>query len=37
VVVDVRHAGWTGGDRLRHPVFRGIRSDLDPAEVLRES
>jgi bifunctional non-homologous end joining protein LigD len=37
VVVEVRHLGWTTGDRLRQPVFRGVRSDLDPAEVRRES
>ncbi len=36
VVVEVRHAGWTGGDRLRHPVFRGIRADLAASEVTRE-
>jgi bifunctional non-homologous end joining protein LigD len=37
VVVEVRHLGWTTGDRLRQPVFRGVRSDIDPAEVRRES
>jgi bifunctional non-homologous end joining protein LigD len=37
VVVEVRHIGWTGGNRLRQPVFRGIRTDLNPAEVSRES
>ena len=37
VVVEVRHLGWTTGNRLRQPVFRGVRSDLDPAEVRRES
>lgn len=36
VVVEVRHLGWTTGDRLRQPVFRGVRSDLEPAEVRRE-
>jgi bifunctional non-homologous end joining protein LigD len=36
VVVEVRHLGWTTGDRLRQPVFRGVRGDLDPAEVRRE-
>lgn len=37
VVVEVRHLGWTAGGRLRQPVFRGIRTDLEPAEVRRES
>ncbi|MDQ1668724.1 MAG: bifunctional non-ous end joining protein LigD, partial [Actinomycetota bacterium] len=36
VVVEVRHLGWTTGDRLRQPVFRGVRTDLDPSEVRRE-
>ncbi|MDQ1720459.1 MAG: bifunctional non-ous end joining protein LigD [Pseudonocardiales bacterium] len=36
VVVEVRHLGWTPGDRLRQPVFRGVRTDLQPAEVRRE-
>ncbi|HEY0168273.1 MAG TPA: non-homologous end-joining DNA ligase [Jatrophihabitans sp.] len=37
LVVEVRHLGWTPGDRLRQPVFRGVRTDLTPAEVRRES
>ncbi|MDQ1691021.1 MAG: bifunctional non-ous end joining protein LigD, partial [Pseudonocardiales bacterium] len=37
VVVEVRHLGWTAGGRLRQPVFRGIRTDLSPQEVRRES
>ncbi len=37
IVVEVRHLGWTGGNRLRQPVFRGVRADLDAAEVRRES
>jgi len=37
VVIEVRHLGWTTGHRLRHPVFRGVRADLTPAEVRRES
>jgi bifunctional non-homologous end joining protein LigD len=37
VVVEVRHLGWTAGGRLRHPVYRGLRSDLTPKEVRRES
>jgi bifunctional non-homologous end joining protein LigD len=37
VVIEVRHLGWTNGNRLRQPVFRGVRTDLDLAEVRRES
>ncbi|MCW2538601.1 MAG: ligase [Frankiales bacterium] len=36
VVVDVRHVGWTEAGRLRQPVFRTVRSDLDPEEIRRE-
>jgi bifunctional non-homologous end joining protein LigD len=36
VVVEVRHTGWTGTGRLRQPVFRGIRSDVDPESVTAE-
>jgi len=32
VVVNVRFGGWTGDARLRHPVFRGIRKDVQPEE-----
>lgn len=35
-VVEIAHGGWTVGGRLRAPVFRGIREDVDPAEVARE-
>jgi bifunctional non-homologous end joining protein LigD len=37
IVIEVRHLGWTTGHRLRQPVFRGIRTDLDPATVRREN
>jgi len=36
IVVDVRHLGRTEGGRLRQPVFRGIRSDLEPEDVRYE-
>jgi bifunctional non-homologous end joining protein LigD len=36
LVVEVRHLGWTSAGRLRQPVFRGIRADLDLNEVRRE-
>lgn len=35
-VVEIAHGGWTAGGRLRAPVFRGIRDDVDPGEVVRE-
>lgn len=36
VVVEVAHLGWTAAGRLRQPVFRGIRDDVDPADVRPE-
>jgi bifunctional non-homologous end joining protein LigD len=31
VVVGVRFLGWSDDGKLRHPVFRGVRDDVDPA------
>ena len=36
VLVEVVSAGWTEGGKLRHPVFRGIRDDLEITDVVRE-
>lgn len=36
VVVEVAHLGWTAAARLRQPVFRGVRDDVDPSGVRRE-
>jgi bifunctional non-homologous end joining protein LigD len=36
-VVEVAHLGWTENGRLRQPVYRGVRDDLDPDQVHRES
>ncbi len=36
VVVEVQFAEWTEKGNLRHPVFLGIRSDKDAADVVRE-
>lgn len=36
-VVEVAHLGWTDGGRLRQPVFRGVRDDLDPDQVRLET
>lgn len=35
VVVEIDHLGWTGAGRLRHPVLRRIRDDLEPADAVR--
>lgn len=34
VVVGVRFLGWSDDAQVRHPVFRGIRDDVDPAECV---
>jgi len=36
VAVEVAHLGWTASGRLRGPVFRGIRTDVEPQDVRRE-
>ncbi|GGO11333.1 ATP-dependent DNA ligase [Microbispora rosea subsp. aerata] len=36
LVGEVQFAEWTGEGRLRHPSWRGLRDDKDPAEVVRE-
>lgn len=33
LVGEVRYAEWTGEGRLRHPTWRGLRTDIAPAEV----
>jgi bifunctional non-homologous end joining protein LigD len=35
-VVEVAHLGWTDGGRLRQPVYRGVRDDLEPDQVSQE-
>jgi bifunctional non-homologous end joining protein LigD len=37
LVVEVNHSGWTEAARLRQPVLRGIRDDVEPASVRRDS
>jgi len=37
LVIEVRHLGWSPARRMREPVFRGVRTDLDAAEVRDES
>jgi len=37
VVVEVKFNEWTADDRLRQPIFLGVRDDKDPREVTREA
>ncbi|MGO9195907.1 MAG: non-homologous end-joining DNA ligase [Acidimicrobiales bacterium] len=37
LVGEVTFSEWTAEGRLRHPVWRGLRDDKQPAEVIRES
>ncbi|MGH8458026.1 MAG: DNA ligase D, partial [Nevskiales bacterium] len=37
VVCTVKFASWTHDDRLRAPVFLGLRPDISPKECVRES
>jgi bifunctional non-homologous end joining protein LigD len=36
LVGEAEFAGWTSAGRLRHPSWRGLRIDKDPADVLVE-
>ncbi len=36
LVVDVSFQEWTAGGGIRHPVYRGVRYDKEPGEVVRE-
>ncbi len=36
VVVEVEYGEWPADGQLRHPVYRGLRIDRDPADVVRE-
>ncbi|WP_249932973.1 non-homologous end-joining DNA ligase [Blastococcus sp. CCUG 61487] len=37
LVGEVAYAVWTAEGRLRHPSWRGVRDDLEPDDVVRES
>ncbi len=37
LVAEVAFAEWTGDGRIRHPVFRGLRTDKDPQAIVREA
>mgnify|MGYP000589714758 CR=1 FL=1 len=36
LVGEVAFTEWTGGGKLRHPRFLGLREDKDPRQVVRE-
>lgn len=35
LVAEVTYSGWAADGRLRHPVWRGLRLDINPESVLR--
>jgi bifunctional non-homologous end joining protein LigD len=37
VVVEVKFNEWTADNRLRQPIFLGVRDDKDPRQVTREA
>jgi bifunctional non-homologous end joining protein LigD len=36
LVAEVEYGSWTTDGMLRHPVYLGLRTDKDPADVVRE-
>ncbi len=36
LVAEVEFTEWTGDGRIRHPTFRGLRSDKEPEAITRE-
>jgi bifunctional non-homologous end joining protein LigD len=36
LVIEVAFDRWTRAGRMRAPVYRGLRDDIDPADVVRE-
>ena len=36
LVCEIEFTEWTADGHLRHPSFKGLRADKDPAEVVRE-
>ncbi len=36
LVVEVGFTEWTSAGVIRHPVYKGLRDDVDPARVVRE-
>ena len=36
LVAEVEFSEWTSAGTLRHPSYKGLRDDKDPADVVRE-
>jgi bifunctional non-homologous end joining protein LigD len=36
LVIQVGYDRWTKAGRMRAPVYKGLRDDIDPASVIRE-
>ena len=36
LICEVAFTEWTGDGRIRHPSFRGLRTDKEPRDVVRE-
>ena len=36
LIAEVAFTEWTSDDRIRHPVFHGLRTDKDPQAITRE-
>ncbi len=36
LVIEVAFDRWTKAGRMRAPVYKGLRDDIDPADVIRE-
>jgi bifunctional non-homologous end joining protein LigD len=36
LIAEVDYTEWTRDGRMRHPSFKGLRNDYDPAKVVRE-
>ena len=36
LVIEVTFDRWTRAGRMRAPVYKGLRDDKDPADVVRE-
>ncbi|GAB4231121.1 MAG: hypothetical protein Tsb0021_09420 [Chlamydiales bacterium] len=36
LVADIKFTKWTSDNKLRHPVYVGLREDKDPKKVVKE-